>query len=108
MTQTTNSACKSAFAIALRPSFDMVSLSRSAAWPPASTSPTSSRSECLPAVINVHRLAHRRARPRILTKKLDSTVWNPKVMAVADGITIRSVWEKSKGPNPCRRQALTA
>ena len=37
-------------------------------------------------------IGHRRRMPRMLTKKLERTVWNPSAVNVAPGITHRIVW----------------
>lgn len=39
-----------------------------------------------------HSFPDLRCMPRRLTKKLDSTVWNPKAVSVAPGTTSRIVW----------------
>src|SRR6266852_4380368 len=47
---------------------------------------------------------HRRAIPRTLRKKLESTTWNPSVKNTTPGITMRSVFSGSSGPKWWLRQ----
>jgi hypothetical protein len=44
-----------------------------------------------PGVLVEDVLAHRRLKPRMLTKKLESTVWTPSAVRVAPGTTQRRV-----------------
>jgi hypothetical protein len=53
-----------------------------------------------PSAVN----AQRRLIPNTLRKKLDRMTSEPSMRAVRDGITIRSVWVVSSGPNELRLQ----
>src|SRR5579864_7477950 len=50
------------------------------------------------------RIIHRRDIPRTLRKKLERTTWNPSVKHTTPGITMRSVFSGSSGPNWRMRQ----
>ncbi len=49
-------------------------------------------------VKQVSRILHRRAIPRTLRKKLERTIWNPRVKNTTPGITMRMVFSGSSGP----------
>jgi hypothetical protein len=54
---------------------------------------------CIRVAIEISRGLHRRRMPSTLKKKLDSTIWTPKVSDTNPGTTTRRVLSGSSGPN---------